>query len=378
MNSVLEKYFSRKKNELLEYIDKIIPMFSYNIDITINNKSQAIKKILNIYYDKYYKVSYINYENVYKYYKFDQESSNDFKTIIKSTIEYFESENKAVLENSNNVLYLAYIIYFAFLIDRLKETIVMLPNKADFIISISNKVSSNFKCTKNDRFKNHVNKLNSLIKNNIKSESKIKNEIEKLFNTDSHNEYVSISDEKSLYKINYKYNINDLKRYKDKDIEKVFNEENLGNTFKLMSYELALVALLKCLFKEQRINLVIDFDKNFYKKKMNVNAFLKMVSNAYTAEYTKVLIKASEYTEDENINYIKAAGIEIIIDSDRIDEINNIKFDEKMSLITTKEFIINHKDELDNKKIKYVKKTTERIYNENDLFYTTVDFVEVL
>lgn len=377
MNSVLEKYFSLKRNEIMTYVDKITAMFSYTIETPIDNKSQTIKKILNKYYDKYYMVPEINYDLVSKYYNFNEATDSNYKTIIQCIIEYFESENKNIIELNDIILYFSYVIYFAFLIEKLKDTIIMLPNKADFIISIAGKVTSNFKYKKNERFKNHVNKLNGIIKHNIKLDSKAQSIISKSNNQDSYNEYVCICDELDLYKIKYNYRINDLKLYSEQDIEKVYINENLNSTFRLMSYELSLITLFKSLINDQKINIVLEVDENFYKRKSNIASLEKLASNAYTAEHTYLLIKGNEYSKNENLNTIKSLGIKILIDTDKYEEVKNIVFDKNMILLTTGEFILKYRQDLELRKIKYIKKTTERTFREDELFYTKVDFVEV-
>src|SRR5574344_164812 len=127
MNSVLEKYFSRKKSNLLTYISEIIAIFDYTPTVEINNKNKSIKKILNIYFEKYYKVLDIKFDVLEKYYKFDQETDLDFKIIIECIIEYYENENIPIASVNNNIIYFSYLIYFGFLIERLKDTIIIMP-----------------------------------------------------------------------------------------------------------------------------------------------------------------------------------------------------------------------------------------------------------
>lgn len=377
MNSVLEKYFSRKKSNLLTYISDIIAIFDYTPTVEINNKNKSIKKILNIYFEKYYKVLDIKFDVLEKYYKFDQETDLDFKIIIECIIEYYENENIPIASVNNNIIYFSYLIYFGFLIERLKDTIIIMPNKEDFIVSISNKVSPSFKCIKNDKFKTNVNKLINSIKIDIRDYNKLVNTIDKIRYYNSYNEYISINDNESLYKIKYKYKLDDVKKFKESDVRKVMSGRKIDGSFILISYELAQLTLLKCLLYEQRVIIVLKIDKKFYRKKSNITALLKLITNRYTSNYTRVIIDGNDYEECDELNKIKENNIVIMVDSNRLDDVKNINFDNKMVLITSNEFIVKYKEELDKRKIKYIKKSTERIYKEKDLFLTKVEFMEV-
>lgn len=377
MNSVIEKYFSNKRDELMLYVNEIIPMFSYNKELPIDNKTQSIKKILNIYFKKYYKVLNINYDLLSKHYNLGDEIDIDFKNIMQCVVEYYVNENKDILKNNDSIIYFSSVIYFAFLIERLRDTIIILPNKIDFIISISNKVSPLFTYTKNDRFKNHINKLVSLIKKNIKRDTKISSILETSNDEGISNDYICINDENNLYRLRYNYNNSELKEYKRKDIKKVFDNENMDSVLKLQSYQLSLITLLKCILNNQRISVVLEIKEDFYKKKSYVSSLIKLIDNNYTASYTKLLIKAENYKKNENLELLKSYGIKIIIDSNKFEEVKNIEFDENMILITSNEFIVKYKQDLDKMGIKYIKKNSERTYKEKDLFFTKVDFLEV-
>ncbi len=377
MNSVIEKYFSNKRDELMLYVNEIIPMFSYNKELPIDNKTQSIKKILNIYFKKYYKVLNINYDLLSKHYNLGDEIDIDFKNIMQCVVEYYVNENKDILKNNDSIIYFSSVIYFAFLIERLRDTIIILPNKIDFIISISNKVSPLFTYTKNDRFKNHINKLVSLIKKNIKRDTKISSILETSNDEGISNDYICINDENNLYRLRYNYNNSELKEYKRKDIKKVFDNENMDSVLKLQSYQLSLITLLKCILNNQRISVVLEIKEDFYKKKSYVSSLIRLIDNNYTASYTKLLIKAENYKKNENLELLKSYGIKIIIDSNKFEEVKNIEFDENMILITSNEFIVKYKQDLDKMGIKYIKKNSERTYKEKDLFFTKVDFLEV-
>lgn len=377
MNSVLEKYFSRKKSELINYINEILIIFSYKVDIDIPNKMQIVKKVLGIYFDEYYMISSVDYSTVNKYYKIDSETDNDIKTILQCVIEYYEKENIDVKDKNNEIIYLSYIIYFAFLINRLKDTIVIVPNKTEFIVCIAGKVSPNFTYKKDDKFKNHINNLISMIRTNIKDDKKLRAYLNKIKNNDSYNEYITLNDEINLYKIKYNYVLNEIKAYSETDINKVNDRENIDNTFKLISYELSLITLLKCILYDQRVYISLKIDKKFYKKKSTVTSFVKFLKSKYIRTYSSLLINSSEYEECEEMDRLKELGIKIIIECDKYEDINNIKFNNNIVLLVTNEFIIKYKQELDSKNIKYIKKTSERIYREKDLFFTKIDFMEV-
>ena len=152
---------------------------------------------------------------------------------------------------------------------------------------------------------------------------------------------------------------------------------NTNNTFKLMSYQLAQVVLLKCLLKGQRLFIALEIDRDFYKKKMNTSKLLKLTSSSYAVSYTLLYITADEYTECENIDELKTHGLKMIIDVKNYEEYKNIKFDEKMILLVDKDFIFKHKQELEENQINYIEKEEEKIYKEKELFRSKTDIVEV-
>ena len=377
MNSVLDKYFSRKKSELFDYASKIIQLFSYNLELDIPGKKQIIKKILNIYFNNYYKVENINYDLVSKYYKFDSETDNDFKLSIQSTIEYYETNKLDVLTNNNQVIYLSYIVYFALLIERLRDAIAIIPDKINFIESIANKVNPGFNYIKNDKNKKCINELINNIKINIRDNKKLSDILDRTKNYNSYNEYITFNDEVSFYKIKYNYKLDEVKSYKENDVIKVMNRESVNNSLKLVSYELAQVLLLKCILYDQRLSIVLPVDKDFISKKSTITSFIKLLTSKYTCDYTIVLINSSDYVKCEGIDKIKSRGIKILIETDKMEEVKNIEFDENMILIINNEFLIKYRQDLESRNIKYIKKSTERTYREKDLFFTKVDFMEV-
>ena len=374
MNSVLEKYFSSKEKELYKYANEISYMFSYVKDIKVDNKE--IKKILNIYLENSYKVINPNLETVLKYYNFEEDTDSEYRCILNATIKYYEEQNENI-ENNEKMFLTSYLIYFAVLIDKLKDTILIMPNKEDFIISIANKVSEKLKYEKDDSFKNNTKNIILMIKENIKSHNKLKTTLTRSVNKDFYNDYILLSGEYNLYKISKKINIKGLEKFKEKDIRKISEKENIDSTLKIMSYEYSQLLLLMCLLNDQRKTVALEIDENFYSKKSNINSLLKLVCNKYTKDYTKVLIKAEEYKECEELDKLKEFGIKIIIESNDIEEILSINFDKSMVLLTTLDIINEHKNELESRNIKYIKKVEEKVVSEKELIVFQKELTEV-
>lgn len=377
MTSVLDKYFSKKKSELVDYINEILIVFQYKLDVIIPSKLSTVKKILDIYYSKYYMMLSNDYSIVNKHYKFDSETDNDIKIILQCVIEHYEKEKLDIKNKNIEIIYLSYIIYFAFLINRLRDAIVIVPNKSDFIISIAGKVSQNFIYKKDDKTKIHMNKLLDLVKTNTKDDKRLRSYLRKSINNSSYNDYLLLNENNRLYQVKYNYILDDIKTFQKSDIEKVNNKIGIDNTFILISYELAIVSLLKCILYDQRICMAFKVNKNFYKKKTMISTFIKPLKNRYMCSHISLIIDSDEYEECEELNKIMSYGIKIFIDCNKLEDVSNIKFSNDVILIANEEYITKYKENIESKKIKYIKKCDEKIYKEDDLIFTKLDFMEV-
>ena len=367
MNSVLEKYFLTKEKEIFKYAEEIMRMFSYTP--VINYDSKTFKKIINIFFEDKYKILNPTFDRVSKYYNFEEEVDPEYKYILDSVIKCYELE-EIEIENNEDIFFYSYILYFAMLIDKLKDTILIMPSKADFMVSIAKKVSNRFEYEKDESFDKYTNEIVQMIKENIKSHNKLNNAINKASNKDFYNEYILLSDEYRLYKLKYNTDIKGRNKYKEKDLNKIYKKQNIEDKLKIMSYGYSQIVLLRCLLNDMRKTVALEITKDFYSKKSNINAFLRLVTNKYTSDYSKVLIKAEEYEECENLEILKNNDIKIIIESDNFEDILKINFDENMVLLTSLSLINEHKSELTNKNIKYIKRVDETTYTSKELFIT--------
>lgn len=372
MNSVVDKYFSSRRNELCEYSSILINFYKYNKNDSLY-KSKAeiisvIKKITALYFDKYYLSSYVNYKPVNKYYNFPPTIDDEFKSILLSGIKYLQSEELDIASNSFFLLYITTVIYIGELFYKFRYQIINSDNSTKFIFDITRKIGKSFAfITIDPDCKKELSELLKLVKECIKRENKTENALNNYHSDKSYNEFEVLNVDKKYYTVKYKYDIKVLEQYKIKDTKRIFNKENYDEEFLFISIEECLVTLLKSLIKNVNNYFVIRLNNKFLKKKSNINKLLKLLKSKYSKDHFKVLISYNKYNKTDNVLEIIQSGIEVLLDYD-----SNIVFDneiklEREVLVVSKEVLTKNKEYIDKNNIKYIVKDDKATFNEKTL-----------
>lgn len=345
MNDSIEKYLNKSKNNLntiLSHLETNIEFLDNDLWSNYDEIKDIIKKIIDIYYDKYFLYTSKDYSNIDKYIKFNNKINRKLKTILLSIIDYFESinEQNIISDKEGSVLYLTILIYVSL---TLYEKDFKLIDTSKKIEKVINNIIDNFARI---RFKREKD-LTSLI-NNIKDivlENNVFNKCINNLNTkESYNTYISINKDNKFYKVNYEFKINSLEDYETKDITLVNDKMNMASELMKISYDISYYTMFKLMKSGLDYILLFPINKKDLMNK-NIKSF---IDNRYNNINNKIkfLIDYNDINNDyEFINMIRDKEIDIYIEVKEAFETDNYNmFMDIKNIIVPEEFIsINEK-----------------------------------
>lgn len=345
MNDSIDKYINKSKknlNTIIETLENNIEFLDNNLWSTYDEINEPIKKILDIYYDKYYLYTENDFTKISKYINFGNKINRKLKTILMSIIEYYESINSEEIINQKEgaILYLTILIYISLVIYDKKVSEIETPKKIEKII---NNIIDNFQKIRFKKEKDLVTII-SRIKDVIAENNLFNNYLNSLSTKENHNMFININKENNFYKVIYEYNIKELNDYEEKDISIVNDNLNMGDELTKISYELSYFTQYKLLKNGLNYYLLFPINK---KTLMNKNFIEKIKNkNQKIRDRIKFLINYEEMRDDyEFVNLMKEYGIDIYIEvNDAIETTNYNMFMDNKNIIVPEEFLsVNEK-----------------------------------
>jgi hypothetical protein len=258
-DSLIEKYLEKKRNELMQYalvLYKLYPIDEESIWKSDDAYNAILSNIIDIYIKKYYLRSFkeLNALNNNNY------TEDQFKLAISLAIiadAYNEKYNEIKEKYKKGLYDLTIIVY---LITNIDKEVNFLQKEDLSTNNIVNKIQKFFSIIDQDKIvtKNPfiINNLANKIKDNVNLERKF---FEHLENKDSYNIFAKYDD--NSYFVNYKYNNELLDKYKEVDVERVYEKYNIANDYLKISYELASITIIKVLYYRKKCTNLTSSNK---------------------------------------------------------------------------------------------------------------------
>lgn len=300
-------------------------------------KKELIKKVIKIYYEKYYLYIENDYTRLEKYLKTSKKINVKLKNILLAIIDYCEENNKVYLleQNENGCLYLTILIYISIILYN-KELIKI--DSEEKIKNIIDKIINKF--TKIN-YKKHFNleELINDIKEIVIKNNKFFRNINKLMNRGNRNSFINISKDTNYYKVMYEYDIEDLDNYDGKDIKIVIKKLNVYDTLSFISFDLLYYTAFKLLANNNNKILLFPIKKEL----LNKDTLERFIGNKNkkVLQNIKFLIKYNEIQKDYDfVNFAINHNLNLCIDIEEEFESDNYNmFMDVKDVITPEGFL---------------------------------------
>lgn len=333
--SIIDKYVSKKKKDLLEYAKILESLISVNDNKWWQNKKEfsvIAKEIIEIYADAYYFQNNLHKENPIEY------LNDNINFVLKSIIEY--SKKHDLMSNIKvwrNETFLASVIictscYVDFASNVVDGDFKDTKDKFKYLLSYLRKTS--VLLIKDNKY--FVNDLFDALKKNISEDEKI---VSDLFSDDYYNEYKMISNNPSMYEVIFHYNILELSKYDEVLVKKILKEYD--NKLMEMSYELLTVTILRELISNRVMNhYVINIDNAM--KKVGI---IRMFDNNYLKEFVSIKVLLDDEIKYNNIiKSYKDIGFNIIYEVTSSEEVDPTTLADGTTLLVSREFLVGNKN----------------------------------
>lgn len=351
--SVIDKYIAKKEKDLLDYAKILESIITIDNNKMWKNKKEfglLAKDVISIYADEYYFTNNEHRDNPIDY------SNDNINHVLKAIITYCKEKNiyEKLKEWKNEIFLMSVIIctscYVDFATNIVDGDFKDTKNKFKYLLSYLAKTKI-LHISKNKYF---VKDLFDLVKKHNQEDIKF---FESLKGNNYKNEYKMICENPILYKVDFTYEIEELKSYDNILVEKALNEYK--GKFLEMSYELLTVNILWELISNREMGTyLIDVSKDLKK-----NSIFKMLTCNKLSKYIRIVVPWKDEMEYLSIiNQYKKNGVKIIYDYKDTKHINSKIFGEDIELIVSKEFLKNNLDneyEFKRKNIKLIADSKE-------------------
>lgn len=370
-NEIIHTYLKFKKKSLLSYADTLSKVFVVKEEnLWKNDKefNQIISGILDIYINKYYfrskkELALMNTNNM---------KDKEFKLTLSLAMisDYYKDDYKNLKNKYKKSIYnLTLIVY---IITNIDKEITFYKDNSVTIKNIVKKINKMY----GDIFKNldlsENTFLADILANKIKDvERKELRFFELLKGNDYYNEFIEY--DKDTYFVHFSYELNKLETFKTIDTDYVYEKFKFEDKYLPISYELALITLLKSFVNDTVIpTLLLPVTSKYLSKKKNIEFIKKMFSNPYLKEYIQFSITYDDYKDNYKIfDVLSDLKFDIVLflgDKEVILNYSRIKFD--YILYVTEEFVLNNPRfnnfiETGNVKYKVIDKVNKYILEDN-------------
>ena len=346
-NTLLNKYFEFKKKSFLAYSSVFYKLYSIENDSIWKNEEEyesILKEIFDLYFNKYYlkAKSELNDLNTKNY------NEDEFKLALSLALiaDTYKDKYKELKEKHRQSLYnLTIIIYIIINVDKeisAIEGIVPLNNILDIL-------KKYFKYIKQEDIMNKNPFIIDILGNKIKDS---KRSISKFFRSlDSKEAYNTFSKyDYDSYFVKFNYTNDLLDKYSEVDVERVYEKYKFEEEFYEVSYELALITLLKEYIAGGNVkSLILPITGNYLKDEKHIEFIKQTFGNGFIKEKIRFSIVYSEYQKNRDIyNPLRALGFKLVLymdSNDMILDYSNIRID--LSIYTRQKFIDNNPKFLD-------------------------------
>lgn len=370
-NEIIHTYLKFKKKSLLSYADTLSKVFvvkDENLWKDDNEFNQIIGGILDIYINKYYfrskkELALMNTNNM---------KDKEFKLTLSLAMisDYYKDDYKNLKNKYKKSIYnLTLIVY---IITNIDKEITFYKDNSVTIKNIVKKINKMY----GDIFKNldlsENTFLADILANKIKDvERKELRFFELLKGNDYYNEFIEY--DKDIYFVHFSYELNKLETFKTIDTDYVYEKFKFEDKYLPISYELALITLLKSFVNDTVIpTLLLPVTSKYLSKKKNIEFIKKLFSNPYLKEYVQFSITYDDYKDNYKIfDVLSDLKFDIVLflgDKEVILNYSRIKFD--YILYVTEEFVLNNPRfnnfiETGNVKYKVIDKVNKYILEDN-------------
>ena len=370
-NEIIHTYLKFKKKSLLSYADTLSKVFvvkEENLWKDDNEFNQIISGILDIYINKYYfrskkELALMNTNNM---------KDKEFKLTLSLAMisDYYKDDYKNLKNKYKKSIYnLTLIVY---IITNIDKEITFYKDNSVTIKNIVKKINKMY----GDIFKNldlsENTFLADILANKIKDvERKELRFFELLKGNDYYNEFIEY--DKDIYFVHFSYELNKLETFKTIDTDYVYEKFKFEDKYLPISYELALITLLKSFVNDTVIpTLLLPVTSKYLSKKKNIEFIKKLFSNPYLKEYVQFSITYDDYKDNYKIfDVLSDLKFDIVLflgDKEVILNYSRIKFD--YILYVTEEFVLNNPRfnnfiETGNVKYKVIDKVNKYILEDN-------------
>lgn len=341
-NTLIEKYLEFKRKSLISYSTAFYKLYPAKEDTIWKSEKEyesIIESVIDTYLEKYYFRERKELEKLNK----NNYNEEEFKLALALAIiaDTYKEKYEKLKNNYKKGLYnLTVIVYIIINIDKdiniLTETI-SLSGILDIIREYFKHINQEMIMDKNPF-------IMDILGNRIKDNTRL---LKKFFSTleskEAYNQFARYDDE--YYFAKFAYDNALLDKYKEIDIEKVYNKYKLEEEFYEVSYELASITILKEYSLHNKVyGLIIPITSSYLKDEKNINFINKTFNNPYIKSKIKFSVLYSEYNKNREIfNILRDMKFKLVLYMDKDEMIldySNIKLD--LSIYAKKKFIDNN------------------------------------
>ncbi len=348
MGNIVDKYFDKKKKDIFEYSKIVNTMLKYDNNQIWNNEAEFnsfLKSTISYYVDNYYFKSLTDFEEYNEYLGPLVKCDDRFKTILVCAIDSIKEEFRVGNYKLSSYI-ITLIVYTSVVVDRFTYPY----NKYQVTIkNVSNVIESMFKFIAFVKYESKPEKLKNitkLIRVNNNNERKFFNMTNTLNNDNSKNEYESIDNNSKYYKVLYKYKIEELDGYSERELRKYF--KRVSDDLIILSFSLSSLTALKICMLNKDIKLLFPVNLEFYEKDSEINKLSNTLENKNVKSVIKLYASYNDTLEHKKVvRDLENAGFEIAINVEDASELSYSAFDGFKLVFVNEEFVSANKTNMD-------------------------------
>lgn len=338
MGNLVDKYLAKKSKNIFTYSKSVKDMISFENPVWSKETefNECLKNTINMYIKNYYFKPLDNFDDFSKFFGPTIKCDNKFKTVFSCVYENFDFDNKDAQKES---LYLITLVtYIGIILDKFtypyKNYLITMETVEAIIKPMFDHVSfASYK--PNDKA---LKELSRFIRKNSVNEKKFFEAIGLLNSDNSRNEYQSIDENDGYYKILYKYKIDSVEDYSERELRHSFSK--ISNGVKVISFELMTLTALKLLILEKDIGLLYPVDLLFYDKDSELNKLIKITENKSILDKIYILVNYEDYKKNRDIlKKIKNNGFNIAFNVEDAPKMPYMAFQDSNLIFINKDFI---------------------------------------
>lgn len=339
MSNITGKYLNKIRKDLIEYSDIILEF----VFPSPSKYKPITKSIIRIFVEKYYYEPEIEFNALEEYFPTYKKMNMTLRYILMSLYEYHIEEKtlKKLKENIDFYLVLALIIWIAYTSDKMINPLSEKISSKEITTKIIDLTTKIFPFTKD----NSMILINENLNEKVKENYKVNHEFFELMkNNRIHNEFAHIDKENKYYEVIYKYEIDDIDKFKKNEVEEIIKNKGIADNLVNISLELLTLTIFKMQLNNKKETFLYPLKLDYYKQPKNTEFLAKITSIKNIKENIIFLINYEEYMANRPfIGEIKMAGFTIALDDPPAIEYKNYNIfaDSKIVIVDDKFLEIN-------------------------------------